>query len=204
MTRQHNSDHSPRRAWPAALADHTPPEAAREVIDPVCFMPVSPHSPHHTEHRGRLYMFCSQGCQLEFQQTPDWFLQGPRTRLIRGRIPDGREIGGEPVFAQQTAENAGGQDPVCRMLVGAESPHRLTHDGETLWFCTERCLETFRAWPARYLGATGRGRRPAASEDSGGSPWWVFARFCRSRPRLRVVVTLAARLHAPCPVSCCV
>jgi len=45
-------------------------------------------------------------------------------------------------------------DPVCGMTVQPEGPHRHEHRGETYAFCSARCLEKFRAEPARYLEST--------------------------------------------------
>ncbi len=46
------------------------------------------------------------------------------------------------------------RDPVCGMSVDAGSPHRHTHEGKAWVFCSARCLEKFRADPARYLAAS--------------------------------------------------
>lgn len=37
------------------------------------------------------------------------------------------------------------RDPICGMTVSADSPHRLTRDGETFFFCCAGCRETFAA-----------------------------------------------------------
>ncbi len=42
-------------------------------------------------------------------------------------------------------------DPVCGMTVKADNPRRHLHDGVTYRFCSDRCLEKFRADPATYL-----------------------------------------------------
>ena len=43
-------------------------------------------------------------------------------------------------------------DPVCRMLVEHSSAAgRLTHDGQTYWFCTLNCAGAFAADPKRYV-----------------------------------------------------
>ncbi|GMQ75133.1 MAG: heavy metal translocating P-type ATPase [Gammaproteobacteria bacterium] len=42
-------------------------------------------------------------------------------------------------------------DPVCGMVVTAESKHQASHDGETYYFCCAGCLEKFRASPDEYL-----------------------------------------------------
>lgn len=41
-----------------------------DVKDPVCGMTVSTASPHHTQHDGRPYYFCSAGCKAKFEATP--------------------------------------------------------------------------------------------------------------------------------------
>lgn len=42
------------------------------------------------------------------------------------------------------------RDPVCGMQVSTDSPHNITHGGETYRFCSERCQERFVADPSRY------------------------------------------------------
>ncbi len=42
------------------------------------------------------------------------------------------------------------RDPVCGMSVGADTPHRLTHKGEEVLFCSAGCKAKFAADPARY------------------------------------------------------
>jgi Cu+-exporting ATPase len=44
------------------------------------------------------------------------------------------------------------KDPVCGMTVDpAHAKHQADHDGETFYFCAQRCKEKFLAEPARYL-----------------------------------------------------
>ncbi|HEX5364314.1 MAG TPA: heavy metal translocating P-type ATPase [Gallionella sp.] len=43
-------------------------------IDPVCGMTVAEDKPHHLEHRGRSYRFCSKKCLDKFQANPDAYL----------------------------------------------------------------------------------------------------------------------------------
>ncbi|MEK7882508.1 MULTISPECIES: heavy metal translocating P-type ATPase [Methyloversatilis] len=42
------------------------------------------------------------------------------------------------------------EDPVCGMKVIEGSAHHLVHAGQTYRFCSARCLNEFRAHPARY------------------------------------------------------
>ncbi len=50
------------------------------------------------------------------------------------------------------------KDPVCGMTVRPDSPHRATHDGHEVLFCSAGCKTKFLAEPARYL-------KPAAKTD---------------------------------------
>ncbi|HEX7966654.1 MAG TPA: heavy metal translocating P-type ATPase [Stellaceae bacterium] len=48
------------------------------------------------------------------------------------------------------------RDPVSGMTVDpATAKYRLDHQGQTYFFCSERCREKFRATPAQYLAAAG-------------------------------------------------
>jgi xanthine dehydrogenase accessory factor len=47
-------------------------------------------------------------------------------------------------------------DPVCGMTVDvADARYRTVHDGQTYYFCSAGCLESFEADPARYLAISG-------------------------------------------------
>ena len=43
------------------------------------------------------------------------------------------------------------RDPVCGMEVSADSPHRVTHDGEGYVFCCAGCADRFAADPESFL-----------------------------------------------------
>lgn len=45
------------------------------------------------------------------------------------------------------------KDPVCGMTVKADTPHRLTHDGREILFCSAGCKAKFEANPGRYAAA---------------------------------------------------
>ena len=45
------------------------------------------------------------------------------------------------------------KDPVCGMTLKPDSPRRLEHRGATYGFCSDRCLEKFRANPDAYVAA---------------------------------------------------
>jgi Cu+-exporting ATPase len=44
-------------------------------MDPVCGMSVTPRSPHHLEHEGQPYYFCSAGCKAKFAADPAAYLE---------------------------------------------------------------------------------------------------------------------------------
>lgn len=54
-------------------------DAPLTVIDPVCGMTVDPaKSPHHAEHEGRAFHFCSAGCRTKFVGDPERYLTKER------------------------------------------------------------------------------------------------------------------------------
>jgi len=46
---------------------------------------------------------------------------------------------------RKVVEGETARDPVCGMYVSTELSHRLTRGGETLHFCSEECLERYKA-----------------------------------------------------------
>ncbi|MFN3462445.1 MAG: heavy metal translocating P-type ATPase [Terricaulis sp.] len=43
------------------------------------------------------------------------------------------------------------RDPVCGMIVKADTPHRLSHDGEEVLFCSAGCKAKFETAPDKYM-----------------------------------------------------
>ena len=65
------------------------------------------------------------------------------------------------------------RDPVCGMIVKAESPHRFTHAGREYRFCCAGCREKFAADPDRYLRGRAHGsdgHEPAATPATAAGP----------------------------------
>jgi len=62
------------------LADTEHQHAAPGLKDPVCGMDVDSSLPHHHQHKGQDYYFCSAHCLKKFSSTPDAFL-APRAAL---------------------------------------------------------------------------------------------------------------------------
>ena len=58
-----------------AQPHHPPAGSAAGLKDPVCGMTVTEQTPHHTQHDGRPYYFCSARCLAKFSAEPAKYLQ---------------------------------------------------------------------------------------------------------------------------------
>ncbi|MEQ1808631.1 MAG: heavy metal translocating P-type ATPase [Terricaulis sp.] len=56
-----------------------------------------------------------------------------------------------------TTANQTLRDPVCGMTVNADTPHRLSHQGEDVLFCSAHCKTKFAAEPEKYAKANEAG-----------------------------------------------
>src|SRR5512143_2891965 len=70
------------------------------------------------------------------------------------------------------------QDPVCGMRVATDSALSYRYGGKTYRFCSNPCLEKFKAEPARYLRET---TEPKTSEQA--TPGTVYT--CPMHPEIR-------------------
>jgi len=61
-------------AHPHAPHHPQPPAGVAALKDPVCGMTVTEQSPHHAEHEGRPYYFCSTKCLAKFSAEPQKYL----------------------------------------------------------------------------------------------------------------------------------
>ena len=57
-------------------------------------------------------------------------------------------------------------DPVCGMIVTAESEHSFKHADHTHYFCSARCLDKFRTAPEQYLDSGASTQEPEQQQDS--------------------------------------
>jgi len=67
-----------------------------------------------------------------------------RGNVSRGDRVGGTRPGGRPEFRGETA-----RDPVCGMFVSTELSRRLERNGEVLHFCSDECMEKYRAEATR-------------------------------------------------------
>ena len=122
------------------------------ATDPICGMTVDPTTAAgHFEYEGETYYFCSVSCLDRFRAAPAQYakqgiMAGSSARLTGHRsLPMMPQMEDEPVAD-------GSQDPVCGMAVRpSTAAGTYLHAGKTYSFCSQGCLERFRADPARYL-----------------------------------------------------
>ncbi|WP_084499845.1 heavy metal translocating P-type ATPase [Luteimonas mephitis] len=100
---------------------HHQPASSGTTVDPVCGMDVDPSStPHHAEHQGHTYHFCSAGCRAKFVATPDKYLS-----------PQAADMDAAPALAgamytcpmhPQIRQDHPGTCPICGMALEPEMP----------------------------------------------------------------------------------
>ena len=78
------SDHQHHHSKQADHEGHSccaakPEAAGNSAVDPVCGMTVDPKTtPHHAEHGGETFHFCSAGCRTKFKADPEKYLAKDR------------------------------------------------------------------------------------------------------------------------------
>ena len=128
-----------------AIAISQPVLGASPVKDPICGMNVKPGTPHRSEYRGRVYLFCSAGCRAKFESDPERFASAEvpeRHESRRGAHPPG------PAEARlwtcpmhpEIIRDAPGSCPICGMALEPLVPLRdeeenpeLTEMSRRLW-----------------------------------------------------------------------
>ncbi|GAM06573.1 heavy metal translocating P-type ATPase [Novosphingobium sp. MBES04] len=108
----HDEQHCHHQAPQSAQGGHE----AHTVTDPVCGMTVDPAtSPHHTEHEGQAYHFCSARCQARFEDDPARWLEGAGADEP---VPEGA-IWTCPMHPDVRQDHPGAC-PICGMALEAE------------------------------------------------------------------------------------
>src|SRR5213596_1165820 len=80
-------------------------------------------------------------------------------------------------------------DPVCGMMVGADSPHRSQYGGHDHRFCSSGCREKFDANPARYTEprpattTSAHEGHPAPAPTAAAPPGTIYT--CPMHPQIR-------------------
>ncbi|MDB5453716.1 MAG: copper-translocating P-type ATPase, partial [Caulobacteraceae bacterium] len=114
MSKAHDHDHHHHRPHDP----RTPP--GPDVRDPVCGMTVDPETtPHHAEHAGHDFHFCSTGCRQKFVADPDKYAGPARPTPAKG--PQG-VIYTCPMHPQ-VRQIGPGVCPICGMALEPAAGH---------------------------------------------------------------------------------
>ena len=113
------------------------PVASATVIDPVCGMKVDPDTtPHHAEHDGTAYHFCSARCREKFVAAPGKYLAPAASKTeaeateAKAAVPAGT-IYTCPMHPQIRQEGPG-TCPICGMALEPEMPSLEEEDNPEL------------------------------------------------------------------------
>tara|TARA_R100000900_G_scaffold145727_1_gene132423 strand:+ start:55743 stop:58052 length:2310 start_codon:yes stop_codon:yes gene_type:complete len=89
-----------------------------DLRDPVCGMSVTPDSPHHWQHDGKDWYFCSAGCRGKFAADPEHYLSGRHRESRPGDDSAWFICPMHPEVRQQGP----GDCPKCGMALEPEAP----------------------------------------------------------------------------------
>jgi YHS domain-containing protein/uncharacterized membrane protein YraQ (UPF0718 family) len=128
-----------------------PEEGVKLVRDPVCGMSVDPATAtEKVQYAGDTYYFCSSGCRSNFENNPARYTaQVEQLEQVahRSHSPVMAGMPGEEMERQKSAI-----DPVCGMTVDTDrAEYRSFQKGETYYFCSAGCKESFDSDPGKYL-----------------------------------------------------
>lgn len=119
-------------------------ESAKEFVDPICGMTVSPETAAaEFEFEGTHYYFCSKGCFEKFKTNSLSESNLVQIGGVKDVVPRGDMIA-EPLGTEI--------DLVCGMTVNPETAvGQHDHNGKTYYFCSNGCLAKFKQNPENYL-----------------------------------------------------
>jgi P-type Cu+ transporter len=113
------------------IRSHDATVDAKEVLDPVCGMTISPDDAvGHLDHKGQTYYFCSQSCLERFRATPDSFVGDADTAPADTRDGVRREY--TCPMDPEVRRTAPGACPKCGMALEPVDVARLT---KVEWTC---------------------------------------------------------------------
>jgi YHS domain-containing protein/uncharacterized membrane protein YraQ (UPF0718 family) len=128
------------------------PEAgSRLVKDPVCGMTVDPATAtEQAEYMGTKYYFCSAVCRSKFEKDPARFTAQVVQLEHAGHQGHSEVMAAMPGGEMERHQSA--IDPVCGMSVDPDrAEYRSLQKGETYYFCSAHCKETFDKDPGKYI-----------------------------------------------------
>jgi YHS domain-containing protein/uncharacterized membrane protein YraQ (UPF0718 family) len=128
-----------------------PAAGATLVRDPVCGMSVDPATAtEHVEYRGATYYFCSAGCRSAFEKDPGRYTAQVAQVEHAGHLAHSHVTAPKPGGEMERHQSA--IDPVCGMSVDPDhAEYRSFQKGETYYFCSAGCKQTFDKDPGKYV-----------------------------------------------------
>ncbi len=114
--------------------------------DPVCGMQVDESTAaERSRFEGRDYYFCCAGCRTRFEQNPKAYTQRGASEPTGGPGHQLVSISAKPELQH---------DPVCGMDIQVENAAgSVEHAGKRYYFCSQSCLNRFKATPDAFLEA---------------------------------------------------
>jgi YHS domain-containing protein/uncharacterized membrane protein YraQ (UPF0718 family) len=140
------------------------PEAGATLVqDPVCGMSVDPATAKEkVEYMGTTHYFCSAGCRSKFEKDPARHVAQVVQLEPAGHLGHSHVMAAMPTgeVNREMERHASAIDLVCGMSVDTEhAEYRSSQKGETYYFCSAGCKETFDKDPGKYI--TRENTRPA-------------------------------------------
>jgi len=110
-------------------------EPANSTVDPVCGMAVAKDSPHHAQHGGREFFFCSEGCRKKFIADPQRYVpahSGHAHAIKTPSIPG--DVAADTIYTcpmhPQIRQRGPGSCPICGMALEPLVPTGAEDDSE--------------------------------------------------------------------------
>jgi YHS domain-containing protein len=128
------------------------PEAGTTLVrDPVCGMSVDPTTAkEQIEFEGSTYYFCSPACRSAFEKDPARYTAQVLQVEHAGHLSHSHAVAAVPGEKMERERVA--IDPVCGMSVDTEhAEYRSFQKGDTYYFCSAGCKETFDKNPGKYI-----------------------------------------------------
>jgi Cu+-exporting ATPase len=140
---------------------HAAPSESHKVIDPVCGMSVDPDkTPHHAQHGGDAFHFCSARCLERFQADPDKYLSPKLSSNGKEEVPVPQGTIYTCPMHPQIRQEGPGACPICGMALEPELPseddsaakNEITSVGRKFWTASLLALPVVILAMAPHLG----------------------------------------------------
>ena len=130
------------------------PEAGAKLVrDPVCGMSIDLATANEQiEYEGARYYFCSAGCRSAFEKDPTRYTAQMAHVEHADHLSHSLAMAATP--GGHVERHSSVIDPVCGMSVDPEhAEYRSFQKGETYYFCSAGCKETFDKNPGKYIAS---------------------------------------------------